>query len=69
MRQWVTQSGIPPKYMPNFFYVYLRSSQILLASWNVLCTKSLFSLLLCLALKFNDWFSLYSLKFYDKSDN
>ena len=60
--------------MPNFIYVQLWSFQILLASWNVLCAKSMFSLLVCLALKFTD-IVLYSilrwciLKFNDKLNN
>ena len=47
VRQWVTQSviGIPRVAM---------ISRILFAPWNVLCVKSLFSLLVCLALNFTD---------------
>ena len=41
------------------------NSQPLLASWNVLFAKFLFSLLVCLALKFTDW---YTRTFYDKND-
>ena len=50
MWHWVTQLviGIPLGCMPNFIYMFLRSSQIPLVSWSVLCSKSLFSLLVCL---------------------
>ena len=56
VQQWATQSG-----NQNSSYaqatLHLRLAMIFpdpLNSWNVLCAKFLFSLLVCLALKFTD---------------